>query len=72
MNATTTVNVNTSYLDKLAAGCLCGQCDPICKYALFRPCCGACRNEGRGADAGWPERQIRILARFAAEAGGVL
>lgn len=55
MNATTTVNVNTGYLDKLAAGCLCGQCDPICKYALFRPCCGACRNEGRGADAGWPE-----------------
>ena len=42
--------------DKLAAGCLCGQCDPICKYALFRPCCGACRNEGRGADAGWAAR----------------
>lgn len=26
----------------LAAGCACGHCDYGCRFALMRPCCGAC------------------------------
>ena len=51
----------------LAPGCACGKCEPACDKRPYFPCCGACVNEGRGADEGWPERHLRILA----EAGGV-
>jgi len=29
-------------MSDLAAGCVCGRCDPACKFRLLASCCGAC------------------------------
>lgn len=32
-------------LERLTAGCTCGNCTPGCSTRLFFPCCGACMND---------------------------
>lgn len=42
--------------EEIAHGCLCGGCDPACRFRPFKTCCGACMADSPHAQSEivWP------------------